>query len=185
MPHEQGLYGVKKRYYIPPKINNISKDFLSSRITDLPADTNIFFQISSYSKYGRTAKSEMSFMMKTTKCSPGFHHITKTECQHCKAGHFSNAYGTAHPGEGSMVENPECPACPSQSFQPLPGQTSCRPCTEPAIGPGSMVCKCPEAQTLPAKCSTIECVISKLGRYFSKSCEEERRSFVAQNVAKI
>ena len=28
MPHEQGLYGVKKRYYIPPKFNDKSKDFL-------------------------------------------------------------------------------------------------------------------------------------------------------------
>ena len=26
--HEQGLYGVKKRYYLAPKVDDLSKDFL-------------------------------------------------------------------------------------------------------------------------------------------------------------
>ena len=34
-----------------------------------------------------------------------------------------------------------------------------------------------EPQTLPKQCSTIECIITKLGKYFSKSCEEERKSY--------
>ena len=46
---------------------------LSSRITDLPADVNVYFQISAYSRLGRSSKGEISFMMKTTKCSPGKH----------------------------------------------------------------------------------------------------------------
>ena len=28
LTHEQGLYGVKKRYYLPPKKDDKSKDFL-------------------------------------------------------------------------------------------------------------------------------------------------------------
>ena len=28
MPHEQGLYGVKKRYYLPPKEDDVNKEFL-------------------------------------------------------------------------------------------------------------------------------------------------------------
>ena len=47
----------------------------STRLTDMPADVNVYFQISSYSRYGRTAKGEISFMMKTTKCSPGITHL--------------------------------------------------------------------------------------------------------------
>merc|ERR1712142_564190 len=177
---EQGLYGVKKRYYLPPRKDDSFKDFLSSRITDLPADVNIFFQVSSFSRYGRTAKSEISFLMKTTKCSPGYRHKQGSkpgdegyhECVPCVPGTITDYFGKT----GSS-----CDKCPRGTWQPLPAQSYCRPCVN-NVEAGSASCVCPNPQTLPAKCSTIECIISKLGKYFSSGCKEERSSYMQEVV---